>query len=164
MTLVRCIALVIAFPAFTAATGPISSDPLIGSWRADLASSRFAPSSPRPRALTIICVSSVQRRIACAATRTALNGDRSTARFSARYDGRAYPISGMREANVVRLRRDGADVIAAFGRGPQPIVAYRMTRSADGRHLTVRSIHPRTGRMLFTTVRYDLVPSRDSAS
>jgi hypothetical protein len=45
-----------------------------------------------------------------------------------------------------------------FSKGKRPTFAYRMTRSADGRYLTVRSIHPFTGETLYSIVQYDLVP------
>jgi hypothetical protein len=151
-------ALALALPAFAATVGAIPADPLVGSWRANLAASRFATGFPRLRTLAMTYVSEPQRRIACAAVSVTADGRRTTARFAARYDGRSYPVTGMRGASFVTLRRDGRDVIAVFGRRTQAMFAYRMVPSTDGRHLTVRSIHPRTGQLLFTTVQYDLLP------
>jgi hypothetical protein len=153
-----CSALVLALPAFAATVAPFSSDPLAGSWRANLAASRFAAGLPRPRSLMMTCVPEPQRHIACIAVRAAANGRLDTANFSARYDGRPYPVSGVRQMDFVTLRRKADDVIAVFSKGKRPAFAYRMTRSADGRHLTVRSIHPFTGETLYSIVQYDLVP------
>ena len=103
------------------------------------------------------CVPEPERRIACVADRVTATGERETGRFAAGYDGRRYPVTGVRGARFVTLRRDGRDVIATFGRGEQATFAYRMIPSIDRRHLTVRSIHPRTGQLLYSTVQYDLV-------
>ena len=153
----HCSAALLAFSALAARADALPDDPLAGSWRADLAASRFAAGIPRMRSMTMTCVPRLGQRIACDAERVGTNGERETGHFAAGYDGHRYPVTGVRGSRFVTLRRDGPDVIATFGRGDTPTFAYRMVRSKDRLHLTVRSIHPRTGEPLFTTVQYDLV-------
>ncbi len=96
--------------------------------------------------------------IACTTSRVPVNGGASAAHFTARYDGRKYPVTGVPEMDNVALRRSAHAVIAVFNKGAQPIYGYRIEPSADGRHLTIHSIDPVTYRTLYSIVRYDRVP------
>ncbi len=86
--------------------------------------------------------------------RITVAGQRSSGRFAARYDGRKYRVAGMAEMDSVAMHRDGPAVIAVFSKGLQPVYGYRMAVSADRRRLTIRSVNPRTYRVVFSIVEY----------
>ena len=95
--------------------------------------------------------------IDCTATRVTANGSSSAAHFIARYDGRRYPVTGLAEMDNVWLRHSGRTVIVVFSKGRRPVFGYRIEPSADGLHLTIHSIDPKTYRTLYSIVRYERV-------
>jgi len=103
------------------------------------------------------CVAALHGGVSCTATRVTANGTASAAHFTARYDGRKYPVTGVPEMNNVVLRRSGHVVIAVFSKGARPIYGYRIEPSADGMHLTIHSTDPVTYRTLYSIVRYNRV-------
>jgi len=104
------------------------------------------------------CAVAPHGAVACTASRVAANGGSSAAHFTARYDGRKYPVTGAAEMDNVALRRSGTSVVAVFSKGTHPIFGYRIEPSKDGRHLTIHSIDPLSYRLLYSIVRYDRVP------
>lgn len=131
------------------------TDPLVGDWTMNSAQSHFAAGFPPLRSQTMTCRPR-QRGIWCETLRISASGRRIGSRFYARYDGREYPVLGSPEFTGVRLERlEARTVRGGFTRGAQIVFAYRIEGSVDGRHLTIRSIDPQSGKDLTSVVVYD---------
>jgi hypothetical protein len=67
--------------------------------------------------------------------------------WTARFDGRNYPVSGSYSVDSISLRQiNDRKVVATYRRGGQLVRTDDMTVSADGNTLTTRSHDERTGR------------------
>jgi hypothetical protein len=97
--------------------GPLSqgvqaqTDPLIGTWRLNVAKSKFDPGPP-PMAETRI-YEAFGNGIKSTQTRVEAGGNKSTISYSALYDGKDYPYMGSPDADTIALRRVDANTIEA---------------------------------------------------
>ncbi len=131
-----------------------ASDPLVGRWRAALPESVFSPDFPALRCQTLNCVPSGQG-VRCVAVRVTAQGSRSEMEFTARYDGREYPVTGSPDVDAVVLRRTGQTVEGTFLKAHHATFAYRIAFSANRRRLTITSLHPDTRQKLRSIVVYE---------
>jgi hypothetical protein len=89
----------------TSALAKGGSNPMIGTWKLNLAKSKYTP-GPAPKSLT---VKIEQAGDGVKVTSEGVDGeDKPIAiEFTANYDGKDYPITGSQMANTVSLKRTG---------------------------------------------------------
>ncbi len=129
-------------------------DPLVGHWTAALEKSKFAPGFPALRHQSLECVQHGSG-IRCVAIRIPAQRGQSVMEFTAQYNGSEYPVTGSPDVDNVMLRRIGQTVEGTFLKSDRAVFAYRMSPSADGKRLTITSIHPATRqnlRALWSTI------------
>ncbi len=131
------------------------ADPLDGTWVMNPARTRYGHGAEARAEERLTCASTAAR-VTCVTQSVRATGRTVTARFSAAYDGRAYPVSGMPDVDTVVLTKvDDAVVDATFSRAGRAVFAYRGIRSPDGRSLTIIAVEPVTRRVLTSIVTYD---------
>ena len=125
-------ALAIATGAVVAAT---PADPAIGTWKLNLAKSKFSP-GPAPKSQTRTYVESAQGILLTVKT-TSADGKETTTTLTFKDDGKPYPVSGSPDYDMVSVKRVDATTVhstqmkagATVGTGVRSV-------SKDGKTLT----------------------------
>lgn len=128
--------LAVAFPA--AGQSAEAADPLHGTWELNVAKSKYSP-GPAPRSQT-----RTYERVGDAENVTAKGVDSegrpTLVHYTARYDGKDYPITGTPNADIISLKR--IDDLTTESRqknaGKAVIITTRVV-SKDGKVLTATS-------------------------
>src|ERR1700704_617929 len=105
-----------------------SIDPLVGNWNADLAVSTLPDGFPQLRSQTME-LALVGGKLQCATKRVDLKGATTRAYFSAGFDGKRYPVTGIAEIATVSLKRYSGLVEADFFSVTAPVFSYRLSVS-----------------------------------
>jgi hypothetical protein len=156
-TLIVTFSLCVFAVAATAATKP---DPLAGHWELNLKKTHYGGGAQRRTQETFACEQK-KGGVACTIHSARAGGSIVNAGFTAKYDGTAAPITGLDDVDEIRLERVSDTIASAtFSYKGSYVFAYRATRSADGKTLTVVSVDPVTRRRLKSAVVYDLVPEK----
>jgi hypothetical protein len=113
-----------------------ANDPLLGTWQLDLAKSTFSP-GPGPKGQMRIYA-----RAADAEKLTArgidANGKATLVQYTARYDGKDYPITGSSGGDLISLKRiDELTTESTQKRGGKPVIITTRIVSRDKNTLTV---------------------------
>ena len=111
-------------------------DPLIGTWKMDVAKSKFNP-GPAARSSTAVF----------AATGTGLKvtvegvtatGEKSSWEYTAQYDGKDAKVTGNPDADTIVMKRVSSTVTeTVYKKGGKATLTNTRTVSADGKTLTV---------------------------
>jgi hypothetical protein len=125
-----------------AATYPLAStaadakDPLVGSWQLDLEKSTFDPGpGPKGQMRTYSHTGDVEK---LTARGIGADGKPTLVQYSARYDGKDYPITGSSGGDLIALRRiDELTTESTQKRGGKPVIVATRTVSQDRKTLTV---------------------------
>jgi hypothetical protein len=114
-----------------------AKDPALGSWQLDMAKSTFSVNRPEQRTLTFeLTAGGAIREIA--RTRQA-NGATDTVEYTAKEDGKDYPISNS-VLDTVSLKRLDARSVERRGKVRGQVVETRTrTVSPDGKTLTIKT-------------------------
>lgn len=145
----------IALTALLLGCGVAADDPLAGSWQLERSASVYSPSAHPRRQEQFEC-DERDDTLHCAIDSTFEDGSRSAVSFTARYGANDItPVSGDRECDGVRVRRLSARrAQATFYRGARPLFAYATEQSPDGSTLIIRSLDPKSGRLLRSQIVY----------
>src|ERR1035441_3433048 len=84
----------------------LAADPVIGTWKLDVAKSTFSP-GPAPKSQTRSYAESAQGTTLTIKTTTA-DGKESTATLTFKKDGKPYPVSGNPDFDMRRITRVAA--------------------------------------------------------
>lgn len=145
----------LALSVFAAAA---SADPLVGRWVLNVGRSHYGGGAEVRKQETFTC-SADGRFVRCAIESERLDGGKVSATFAAAYDGKSYPVSGIRDVDRVSLKKAGDRVAdATFRFRGRPVFGYRAVQSDDGRSLTVVSVDPVSRVVLNSVVVYDRRP------
>ena len=118
------------------ATAGEGKDPLVGTWRLNLDKSSFDP-GPGPKGQMRIYVHSGDTE-KLTARGVGPDGKPTLVQYSARYDGKDYPITGSAGGDHISLRRiDAHTTESTEKRGDQVTIVATRTVSGDGKTLTV---------------------------
>ena len=132
-TLLGGVVLVIAAGAALAA--PPATDPVIGTWKLDLARSTFSP-GPAPRSQTLTYVKTAQG-LALTLKTMAASGKETTATVTYTTDGRPYAVSGDPDYDIVSAKQvDPLTMQILFMTAAKTVGTALRTVSKDGKTLT----------------------------
>jgi len=80
-----------------------ASDPRMGTWKLNVAKSKYSP-GPAPRSMTLkVEPSSQGEKVTAEFVNT--DGTRTTSQYTANFDGKDYPFTGSAVADTVSLKR-----------------------------------------------------------
>src|SRR5262245_47179575 len=113
-----------------------TSDPRIGTWKLNVAKSKYSP-GPAPQSLTVKVEPAGQGEKVTAEFVNA-DGTRTTTQYTANFDGKDAPLTGSQIADKVSLKRvDARTTVRTDKKGDK--VAQTLTRvvAQDGKTMTV---------------------------
>jgi hypothetical protein len=114
----------------------IAADPAVGTWKLNVAKSKFSP-GPAPQSATVTYEESgdgVKRSGETVNT----DGSKTSFEYTAQYDGKDYPITGNLNADTVALRRvNDRTVQATLKKNGKVVTTARRVVSGDGKTLTL---------------------------
>jgi hypothetical protein len=128
-------AIMVIASSVTAAAQP--SDPMYGTWKLNVAKSKYSP-GPTPKEMTVtIEAAGPGRKVSV----EGVAGDGTPVKwgYSGNFDGKEIRITGNNpDADVVVLKRVSANAVrTTFKKGAKPTVVNGVSVSADGKTLTV---------------------------
>ncbi len=113
-----------------------ASDPRIGTWKLNVAKSKYSP-GPAPQALTVKVEPSGQGEKVTAEFVNA-DGTRTTTQYTANFDGKDNPLTGSQIADTVSLKRiDARTTDRTDKKGGKVAQTLRRVVSKDGKTMTV---------------------------
>ena len=111
-------------------------DPRIGTWKLNVAKSKFSP-GPAPQGLTLNVELSGQGEKVTAEFVNP-DGTRTTSQYTAKFDGKDYPLTGSQVADRVSLKRiDARTTDRTDKKGGKVAQTLRRVVSQDGKTMTV---------------------------
>ena len=133
-------------------------DPMMGRWQADLNDSVLPAGFPQLRSQTME-LHLVSGKLQCSTERVSLEGTKTRADFTAAFDGKRYPVTGITEIATVSLHRYRTFIEADFFSASAPVYSYRMSISSKNDTLTIISIDPVTRATLHARIVYHPEPA-----
>jgi hypothetical protein len=113
-----------------------ASDPRIGTWKLNVAKSKYSP-GPAPQSLTVNVEPSGQGEKVTTEFVNA-DGTRTTTEYTAKFDGKDYPLTGSQIADTVSLKRSNArTTVRTDKKGGTVAQTLRRVVSKDGKTMTV---------------------------
>jgi hypothetical protein len=131
-------AAVVVLSAVAAATVAAQSNPLVGTWKLNVAKSKFSP-GPGPKSLTRTVVADGDG-VKYTFEGTAADGTALAYSFSVHFDGKDNPVTGAMPGGVDAIsakRTDANTYEATTKKGGKVIGSSKVTVSADGKTTTV---------------------------
>jgi hypothetical protein len=135
-----------------------ADDPMLGAWKADLTASTLPEGFPKLRSQTMV-LQLISGKLRCSTERVSLDGTKTQADFTAPFDGKRYPVTGMPEIASVSLHRYRTFIEADFYSEQVPIYSYRMSISSRDGTLIIISIDPVTRIPLHARIVYRREPA-----
>jgi len=115
---------------------PLAADPLVGTWKLNVAKSRFG-SGPVYRSI-MVKIESQGDNIKYIVDSAPAAGNAVHYTFAFGYDGKDYPVTGYTSADAVAAKRIDADtVVLVFKKGGKEVVNRREVISDLGKTRTV---------------------------
>ena len=113
-----------------------ASDPRIGTWKLNVAKSKYNP-GPAPQSLTVNVEPSGKGEKVTTEFVNA-DGTRTTTEYTANFDGKDYPLTGSQIADTVSLKRSNArTTVRTDKKGGTVAQTLRRVVSKDGKTMTV---------------------------
>ena len=127
------ITILIAALALFVATA--AADQSSGTWKLNVEKSKYSP-GPAPKSLTVV-VESDENNYKLEATGTDSEGKPTHVQYSAKFDGKDYPVTGMANADTVSIKRIDANTIEVKQKKDAKVVMTVTTKiSNDGKTRT----------------------------
>jgi len=112
-----------------------ASDPRIGTWKLNVAKSKYSP-GPSPQSQTLKIEPSAQGEKVTSDVVNA-DGTRTTTEYTANFDGKDYPLTGSQIADMVSLKRiDARTTERTDKKGDKVMTSITRVVSADGKSMT----------------------------
>jgi hypothetical protein len=129
-----CIALLLL--AASSCSQFMPADPLVGTWTLNPARSKFSP-GPAPKAITVT-YEQTSKGLHVVSEVTTTDGATARSEYTAAYDGKDYPISGVPEVETVQLRQINALTSERIDKkAGQRVQSYTRQVYADGKTMVV---------------------------
>jgi hypothetical protein len=110
-------------------------DPAVGTWKLNLAKSKFAPGTA-PTNNTVL-VEPAGQGIKVTSTTVRANGKRIEVHYTAYLDGKDYPVTGSPDYDTVSLKRNGVTVEGTRKKDGKVVQTYQRVVSEDRKTMTV---------------------------
>ena len=124
-----------AFLVFVFGSIAQAADKQVGTWKLNLDKSKYSPGPP-PKEMTVT-VKSQPNGIKVTAHGTNAEGQPIHYEFSAKYDGKDYPMTGNAEADTISIKKiDNYTNEASTKKGGTPLLTIRIVVSKDGKTRT----------------------------
>jgi hypothetical protein len=129
---------VLAIGGAAVASAADASDPVVGTWKLNLAKSTFSP-GPAPKSQTRAYVATADG-IEMMYTGVAADGSAVNGRSTFKYDGKDYPITGSADYDTLSLKRIDATTVESTQKKAGKATGKTVrTVSGDGKALTLKS-------------------------
>ena len=129
---------VIVGVAFWVLSGPAparAADSIVGTWTLNVAKSTYSP-GPAPKSLTVK-FEAAGEGIKSTSDTVAADGSKAHAEYTANYDGKDYPLKGVKDADTVSLKRiDANSSVRTDKKAGKVVRTYTRKLSADGKTMT----------------------------
>jgi len=127
--------IVIVITVLTLTVTTAAADQLSGTWKMNSEKSKYSP-GPAPKDLTVV-VESDENNYKLDATGTDGDGKPMHVQYSAKFDGKDYPATGIANADAVSLKRIDASSIETLQKKDGKVVMTITTKvSKDGKTRT----------------------------
>jgi hypothetical protein len=128
-------AIAVMLTALTLLVATAAADQLSGTWKMNAEKSAYSPGPP-PKDLTVV-VESDQNNYKLDATGTDGDGKPIHVQYSAKFDGKDYPATGVANADTVSVKRINANTIETMQKKDGKVVMTINTKvSNDGKTRT----------------------------
>ena len=128
-------AIVMILTALTLFVATAGADQLSGTWSMNAEKSTYSP-GPSPKSLTVV-IESDENNYKVDATGTDGDGKPIHVQYSAKFDGKDYPATGMANADAVSVKRIDANTVETLQKKDGKVVMSVTTKvSADGKTRT----------------------------
>jgi hypothetical protein len=135
---IRTLAMAAAVATSLAATGlsAQAADPASGTWELNLAKSKFSP-GPAPKSLTRT-YEVTGGVIKYSLNGTDADGKPTSMQYTAKSDGKDYPVTGSKDFDAISLRQvDASTMEATLKKGGKAVQTSTRVLSKDGKTLTL---------------------------
>ncbi len=128
---------VLAVGGMAVASAASATDPIIGTWKLDLAKSKFSP-GPAPKSHTRTYAATADG-IDLTFDTVAADGTTTSGKSSYKYDGKDYPITGSSDFDTVALKRTDANTVESTQKkAGKDVGTTSRTVSKDGKVMTLK--------------------------
>ncbi len=128
---------VLAIGGAAVASAADATDPVVGTWKLNLAKSKFSP-GPAPKSQTRVYAATADG-IEMTYTGVAADGLAVNGKSTFRYDGKDYPLTGSADFDTLTLKRiDASTIESTQKKAGKPVGTTIRTVSADGKVLTLK--------------------------
>ena len=121
-------------------TGVLAADSNIGTWKLNLAKSKYSP-GPAPKSQTLKIEALGANGVKYTSDGADADGKPTHTAFQAQYDGKPNPFTGMADADMISYKRIDANTVESTTtlKG-KPAVVSKAVVSADGKTRTLTQI------------------------
>jgi hypothetical protein len=100
-----------------------------GTWKLNVQKSKYSPGPP-PKSLTVV-VESDENNYKLEATGTDAEGKPTHVQYSAKFDGKDYPVTGMTNADTVSVKRIDANTVESVQKKDGKVVMTVTSKVSD---------------------------------
>ena len=113
-----------------------AAESIVGTWTLNVARSTYSP-GPAPKSLTVK-FEAAGDGIKSTSDTVAADGSSTQTEYTAKYDGKDYPLKGMKTADTVSLKQvDASTTVRTDKKAGKVVRTYTRKLSADGKTMTV---------------------------
>ena len=121
---------------FAAASFVYAADPALGTWKLNVAKSKYSP-GPAPKSGSLTCEASGDA-VKRTGEQIAADGKKSSLSYTAKMDGKFYPVTGTDLYDEISIKKiDDHNTEAAMKRGGKAAVSAKRSVSKDGKVMTI---------------------------
>ena len=130
------VAMLMMLPWAAPAAWAQDSDPGIGTWKLNLAKSKYKPGPP-PQSL-VVKFEPAGKGVKTTSEFVNAQGEKTSSVYTAYYDGKDYPITGSKIVDTVALKKLGGGKIERVDKkGGKLVQTFVRSVSADGKTMTI---------------------------
>ena len=141
----------VAIVWFAAASLLHAADPVLGTWKLNVAKSKFSP-GPGPKSSTV-----TYEAVGDAVKRTgegiAADGKKTGFSYTAKFDGKDYPVTGSENLDAISIKKiDDHSTESTLKRAGKAVASAKRTISKDGKVMTITTTGTNAKGEKFNTV------------